>query len=109
MLRFSYQHGIGVFFGLLILILAYQGVREAKAPTMTKVESEVTCIGSPIKVDFAYEWTVAEPHSCAVQCQDGRPRYILYANGMGTQCEAPPGCNDYGEDNGVTCKPPVAS
>ena len=94
------------FFGIILLILLYQGIRIAKAPEIVQT-AEADCIGEPIVVDYAFEWSVEEPHSCAVQCQDGRPRYILYTNGLGTQCEPPPGCNDYGEDNGILCTVPA--
>ena len=104
--RISLQHIMGAFFGVLLLILLYQAVRVAKAPVIVQ-DAEAACIGDPIRVDYAFAWTVEEPHACAVQCTDGKPRYILYTNGLGTQCETPPGCNDYGEDNGVICTVPA--
>ncbi|GEM_PF-1346339 len=67
------------------------------------------CIGAALNVDFPYLGTVNEPWTCQVQCTDGKPRYILYSNGKATQCQEPPGCNDTGEDTGVTCIPPQAA
>ena len=107
MMRFSYKHGIVAFFALLVLVLVYQGVREAKIPNIVEQsQPSVACKGTPIVVDFTYTGGVAEPHSCKLQCEDGLEHFVLYANGMATQCEALHGCNDYGEDNGVTCEPP---
>lgn len=108
-MRYSTTYGIGAFFILIVLMLIYQGVREAKIPSVQdQPKSHVACKGEPIVVDFAFTGGVADPHSCAEQCVDGREHYILYVNGMATQCEALPGCNDYGEDNGITCEPPAA-
>ncbi|MDO8648391.1 MAG: hypothetical protein Q7R81_01270 [Candidatus Peregrinibacteria bacterium] len=70
---------------------------------------EEECVGEPIVVAYAYEGTVVEPHACLPQCSDDLPRYVLYTNGKATQCEPPPGCNDFGEDTGVTCKVPAMS
>lgn len=67
------------------------------------------CRGTPIKVDFPYAGGMLDPWTCRVQCTDKQLRYILYADGQATQCQALPGCNDWGEDNGVTCTPPGAS
>jgi hypothetical protein len=67
------------------------------------------CIGEPITVNYAYNRGVLEPHACQPQCADGRQRYILYSNDLATQCQTPPGCNDWGEDRGVTCVPPVTA
>ncbi|HVW66500.1 MAG TPA: hypothetical protein VHA78_02085 [Candidatus Peribacteraceae bacterium] len=69
---------------------------------------QADCIGTPITVDQPYLGAALDPWTCQVQCNDDQPRYILYSNGMATQCETPPGCLDYGEDHGITCKPPVA-
>ncbi len=60
-------------------------------------------------MDFPFIGTVNQPWSCQEQCNDDKPRYLLYSNGKATQCETPPGCNDTGEDSNVTCKPPVVS
>ncbi|MBI3332059.1 hypothetical protein HYZ99_03815 [Candidatus Peregrinibacteria bacterium] len=107
MKTFSFQHIVLGFFGLIFLILLYQAIRIPKVPTEEREEvTEVDCIGEPIKVSFPYAFTISEPHTCKPQCADGRQRYILYTNGYGTQCETPPGCNDVGEDTGVTCRPP---
>ncbi len=96
--------------GALLLVVAVQSlfprayVPEPKPPVV-----EVPCLGTPINVDFAYNGTVNEPWSCQEQCEDDQPRYLLYTNGKATQCQVPPGCNDTGEDTGVTCVPPNAT
>jgi hypothetical protein len=68
--------------------------------------TERDCIGDPISVAEPYERASIFAHSCLPQCDDKRPRYLVYGNGLATQCEAPPGCSDEGEDSGVTCRPP---
>ena len=104
--RISIKNIFIALFGVIFLVLLYQAVRVAKVPVIVQ-EAETACVGEPIRVDYAFEWSVEEPHACAVQCTDGKPRYILYTNGLGTQCEPPPGCNDYGEDNGIICVVPA--
>lgn len=69
-------------------------------------ESNQPCKGEPIKVNYSFRGSYIEPHACLPQCQDQIQRYILYANGKATQCEPLPGCNDWGEDNGIECEPP---
>ena len=64
------------------------------------------CVGEPIVVDYAYDYRMLEPHACLPQCSDQKQRYIQYTNGIATQCETPPGCNDTGEDRKVTCVAP---
>lgn len=104
--RPSLQHIIQAFFGVIFLILLYQAIRVPKIPEAEPREDTATvnCTGEPIFVPYAFEWTVLEPHACAPQCTDGKQRYIVYTNGLATQCENLPGCNDTGEDTGVTCK-----
>ncbi len=91
---------------LILVIVAWQSVFPAKyVPRPPEPPApELDCIGEPINVDFAYTGGVNDPWTCKVQCDDDNPRYILYSNGKATQCETPPGCNDVGEDRGVTCK-----
>lgn len=99
------------FFSLVIILLAIQvlvGPVNHGTPG-DDVEEAGPCIGTPIIVDYAYGSRMLEPHECAVQCTDNQPRYIQYTNGLATQCETPPGCNDLGEDRGVTCTPPAMS
>lgn len=96
--------------GLMLAIVAVQGLRPLdRVPPPRSMPPPEQCRGAPIRVDFAFNGSVNEPWTCQVQCEDSLPRYILYSNGKATQCEAPPGCNDYGEDRGITCVPPVAS
>lgn len=67
----------------------------------------VPCRGEPIVVAFSFDGTIQKEWTCKVQCEDKKPRYILYANDRATQCEELPGCNDYGEDHNITCVPPM--
>ena len=97
-----------IFFVVVLGLLfydAFQKQEKLEAPPPSPPEE--ACTGEPITVTYAYSGTVAEPHACAPQCTDGKPRYILYVNGKATQCETPPGCNDWGEDHGITCTPSV--
>ncbi|UPA22628.1 hypothetical protein K8942_00225 [Candidatus Peribacteria bacterium] len=97
--------------GLILLIVAVQSLfPRAYVPAPPPPPQEIgTCTGEPILVDFAFTGGVNEPWTCREQCDDNEPRYILYTNGRATQCETPPGCNDTGEDNNITCVPPVKS
>lgn len=97
------------FFGLVLGVLVYNAVKPERLPEPPPGPPEQDCVGEPILVSYPYRGTVEEPHACLPQCQDGKRRYILYANGKATQCEDPPDCNDYGEDRGVICKPPASS
>lgn len=74
-----------------------------------KKEAPVACKGEAIVVDYPFEGGYLAPHACKVQCQDKKQRYVLYKNGSATQCEDLPGCNDKGEDSGVTCVPSAVS
>jgi hypothetical protein len=97
---------------VLGLILIATAVTRVFPPAYRTPEEDIlpssACIGEPLVVDFPYLGTVNEPWTCKVQCEDGKRRYILYSNGKATQCQDPPGCNDTGEDTGVTCIPPTA-
>lgn len=100
---------IGVL-GLLLLVVAVQSfLPTGEGPIVDDPIVEAPCTGAPIPVDFAYTGGVNEPWTCQVQCDDNKQRYILYSNGKATQCETLPGCNDTGEDSGVTCAPPEAA
>lgn len=94
--------------GILLIIVVQAFLPEGPLPGVTPVKTE-SCVGQPIVVDYDFGGSFMEPHACAVQCDDDKPRYILYKNGKATQCETPPGCNDYGEDRGVTCEVPAQS
>lgn len=101
---------IGGTLAVLLLVVAVQSiVPKTYVPRPKTPVVEVPCKGTPIKVDFAYTGTVNDPWTCQPQCSDDKPRYILYSNRKATQCETPPGCNDTGEDNGVTCTVPVTN
>lgn len=99
-------YAIGTVLGGILLIVVVQAfLPEGPLPTAVPTQQD-TCIGDPIPVDYAFGGTFMEPHACIVQCADDKPRYILYKDGQATQCETPPGCNDIGEDRGITCKIP---
>jgi hypothetical protein len=101
---------IGGTLAVLLLVVAVQSVvPRTYVPREKEPVVETACKGTPIKVDFAYTGGVNDPWTCKVQCDDDQPRYILYSNGKATQCETPPGCNDTGEDSGVTCMVPGVS
>lgn len=94
---------------LLLLTVAWQQTHPAPEPTVTFDARGVPCIGSPIAVTYPFKGNPEGPWECRVQCDDRQPRYILYSNGIATQCDVPPACNDRGEDDGVTCEPPELS
>lgn len=100
---------IGTLAVLLLVVGIQSIVPQSYTPRPQEPIVEVPCIGQPITVDFAYTGAVNDPWTCQEQCTDDQPRYILYSNGKATQCETPPGCNDTGEDSGVTCTPPSAA
>jgi len=91
---------------IILAIVAWQAFFPKKyVPGERQAVEGEPCKGQPIPVDYAYNWGPVEPHECKVQCSDGKERYILYSNGLATQCSKPPSCLDYGEDNRVTCVP----
>lgn len=96
-------------YGICLLIagiLMWQWVFPRQyVPGKVAREPELPCKGEPIFVEYAYNYAPADPHECKVQCRDNRPRYIAYSNGLATQCGEPPNCFDWGEDQGVTCRP----
>ena len=99
------------FFGIVLIILMVQALQHMTAFTSTANSKpiEKPCSGEPILVDYPYEGKWIEPHACAVQCEDEVQRYVYYTNNLATQCERLPGCNDWGEDHGITCKPDAVS
>lgn len=94
---------------VVLLFVAWQQTHPAPEPTITFEPSGEPCRGEPIPVAYPYRGSPEDPHECKVQCDDNWPRYIFYSNGLGTQCDTPPSCNDRGEDDGVTCTPPTAT
>lgn len=106
----SFDKSIVSVLGVLLLIIVVQSFIPWEYRThIPEPEPEVECMGEPIAVDFPFNGGVNEPWTCQVQCTDQKPHFILYTNGKATQCETLPGCNDTGEDRGVTCTPPVTS
>lgn len=107
-MKISIEQIIGGVCGIMLLIVVAQAVTEPAVPVAPPPKPASECVGDPITVSYPYVgWS--KPHACAPQCKDDRPRYVLYSDGKATQCETPPGCNDWGEDKGVTCVPPLAS
>jgi hypothetical protein len=100
---------VGIVCGLMLGIVVVQAVvPEPLPPVAPPAPPAGACIGQPIVVDYAYSGWL-EPHACAVQCEDDKPRFILYTDGKATQCQTPPGCNDWGEDKGILCEPVLTS
>jgi hypothetical protein len=100
--------------GVLTAMLVILAVQTARGPVRHGTANDIAeegdpCIGEAIIASYPYDYRMLEPHECKVQCADNKPRYILYTNRMATQCETPPGCNDWGEDRRVTCIPPDAT
>lgn len=107
-MRFSVPNIVGGVCALMLCVVVLQAVTDPMIPTDPGPQPDASCIGDPIVVTYAYAgWS--KPHECAVQCADDQPRYILYTDGRATQCETPPGCNDWGEDKGTTCEPSLTS
>lgn len=94
-----------VFFLILILLIVFRQSLSRSSLRLNDLTPPV-CEGSPLAVPYPYVGGFLEPHACAVQCQDGQQRYLMYSNGFATQCEKLPGCRDLGEDRGVICIPP---
>lgn len=91
-----------VFFGVILLALGHRAFFWEPNIPLPNVDQKA-CTGEPIAVDYPYKGSIEDPHSCAVQCRTGTPSFILYSNGLATQCEPPPGCLDWGEDHGILC------
>lgn len=100
---------VGAVCGIMLVVVLLQGALPPPAPPVPPPAPPARpCIGSPIEVAYPFSGWL-EPHACAVQCEDDKPRYILYKDGKATQCQTPPGCNDEGEDRGILCTPPVTT
>lgn len=97
------------FCTLIILILVVQWVLPPRMPEVEVPAPVADCFGKPLAVDYPYNGTVNEPWACQAQCEDGIQRYLVYTNNTATQCQALPGCNDTGEDSGVTCRIPLST
>lgn len=98
---------IGSLALVFIVILGQAFLPERALPPPPPSVPSTPCRGEPIAVDFAFTGSIQQQWTCKIQCDDHKLRYILYANDKATQCEELPGCNDYGEDHGITCAPPV--
>ncbi|MCK5016192.1 MAG: hypothetical protein KAS32_03890 [Candidatus Peribacteraceae bacterium] len=92
---------------ILVFVALQRILSPVISPSSVPKDGE-KCMGKPIIVDYPYQGDMLDPHECNVQCEDddNNWRYIVYTNEKATQCEKPPLCSDWGEDNGVTCKPP---
>ncbi|MEI8230634.1 MAG: hypothetical protein WCG83_05895 [Candidatus Peregrinibacteria bacterium] len=107
-MHFRNEYVFGGFLVIILLIVLVQVGVPAEVKLLPPLPT-IPCRGEPINVDTDYTGTVNEPWTCKVQCEDQKLRYIHYANGKATQCEELPGCNDYGEDHGITCTPPATT
>jgi hypothetical protein len=106
---FTVPRIVGAVCGLMLAVVVLQAVLpQPDPPAAPPAEPPKNCVGDAIPVDYAFGGWM-EPHECAVQCTDDKPRYILYSDGKAAQCETPPGCNDEGEDRGILCIPSVKS
>ncbi|TSC80556.1 MAG: hypothetical protein G01um101425_210 [Candidatus Peregrinibacteria bacterium Gr01-1014_25] len=65
----------------------------------------VPCRGESIAVDDDFNGGSLKPWSCKAKCAEKKEYYLLYHNGVATQCGAYPDCFDEGEDKGLTCIP----
>ncbi len=106
----AHSRSLWIFFGVIFVLLFLQALFPRQVvPYDPEQMAEGDCEGTPISVPYEYTGNVIDPWSCQVQCQDKKQHYLVYTNGIGTQCEPLPGCNDWGEDRGVTCKVPGAA
>ncbi len=96
-----------LFLGVVAVVLLFSALfpKQAKPRDVTQIATD-TCKGEPINVPLAYVGSPLDPWSCQPQCDDKKQRYLVYTNGVATQCETLPGCFDTGEDSGMTCKIP---
>ena len=97
-----------LFLGAIAVVLLFSALfpKQAKPRDVTQIATD-ECKGEPISVPLAYTGSPLDPWSCQPQCDDKKQRYLVYTNGVATQCDVPPGCFDAGEDGGVTCKIPA--
>ncbi len=101
-----------VFLTAILLIVALESLTSGRGVASAPNEpsrpaytaSGIPCKGAPIKVDYAYDGYPVGPNECLKQCNNKQQMYILYTNGLATQCQDDLGCNDTGEDGGTTCQ-----
>lgn len=100
-----------LLFTVVLGTLVIQAFRRGSGPELIGARPvvEEECVGQPLFVDYPFQGGFIDPHACKVQCGDQIRRYIVYSNGQATQCEDLPGCLDWGEDRGITCRPPLAT
>jgi hypothetical protein len=103
------DHSAVWFLSLVLLVTAGRSVIGTLLYTPAKAAPPVPCVGEPITVNYDFQGGYIEDHACKPQCGTEQQRYVLYKNGKATQCQTLPGCNDTGEDQGVSCIPPGAS
>lgn len=101
----SFQTALTSVIGAIAGVLIYQSFLVDTSGARFAPKPDQPCFGEPLAVDYPYEGGMLDPHACAVQCEDGVQRYIVYTNEKATQCQEVPGCLDWGEDQGVTCIP----
>lgn len=102
-----YRKPVLIIFGVIVALLLIQAVFPRQAvPRDLTASAEEDCVGEALPIPYEYTGNVVDPWSCQVQCQDQKQRYLVYTNGVATQCETLPGCNDWGEDRGQTCNIP---
>lgn len=94
--------------GILLIVVIESLFPNTSVPSVDVPVAKEDCTGEPIHVAYPYEGGMLDPWECRIQCDDKKQRYIAYTNGKAAPCEELPGCLDYGEDHGITCKPPVA-
>ena|SRR3989338_11095309 len=102
----TFQTMVLGFCAFVLFTLALQAVWSPILPARMVPKPTTNCVGEPIFVPYPYEGAPVDPHSCKIQCEDGKQRHLVYTNDIGTPCQTVPGCLDEGEDNGVTCRPP---
>jgi hypothetical protein len=100
----SPQKAVAVFCTVVLLILTHRAF--FWEPSVPPAPPPKDCKGEPIYVDYAYLGGNKDPHACSVQCGTRTQRFIYYSDNLAAQCETPPGCLDWGEDNGITCTVP---
>ncbi len=97
---------LAIALGGIFVVVAVESIfPKTGIPDATdRPEFEEECTGEAIYVAYPYEGGMLDPWECKVQCDDKKQRHIVYTNGVATPCEKLPGCLDYGEDYGITCK-----
>lgn len=103
---FSVERVVSLFLLIVLLTLIYQAFFKTISLPEPDLDPKKDCEGTALFVEYPYVGRVIEPHACAPQCVDQVQRYVVYTNGLATQCAPLPGCSDLGEDRGITCRIP---